>query len=436
MRKYLPIHLILCFILSLFLFAAPRMSCAQEPQVSQIPEFSKVPDVTARLEKLGIPHQKHYPDGEMAYARNIWDMIKYQNRIYLGCGAYDNSPPAANAGPVPVIAYDLTQKDFVTEHEGLPEEELANFKVFSDGLLYAPGIDPRQGWELGNFYRRKSDGTWETVRTMPKGVHNFDMTEFDGKLFCCGYGIGISEDRGATMILREMGLVEHRTYSFLRFPKTLFAMRLFLFQEENGIFVDEVNVYDPEQNDFPAVKIDSETLFPGLSKDFTIPEGVTFPDGKKPRFGVRVHKTISFRDRVVYLVLRKKAYLYSAENPDGKQIRAVELKFPEGSRVENFIEDNGKLYVLFNCPKEKEDGTKYFVNHVWRSEDALTFVPVLYFETSSFAKSLAIDGNNFFFGMGTRYERDPKTRKWDGKPFNQEAGTIYRVTLEPENLGS
>ncbi|MDO4424479.1 MAG: hypothetical protein Q4D17_01755, partial [Planctomycetia bacterium] len=106
MRKYLPIHLILCFILSLFLFAAPRTSCAQEPQVSQIPEFSKVPDVTARLEKLGIPHQKHYPDGEMAYARNIWDMIKYQNRIYLGCGAYDNSPPAANAGPVPVIAFD------------------------------------------------------------------------------------------------------------------------------------------------------------------------------------------------------------------------------------------------------------------------------------------------------------------------------------------
>ncbi|MDO4574726.1 MAG: hypothetical protein Q4D98_05880 [Planctomycetia bacterium] len=383
-------------------------------------------DVTDKLEDLGVPHKERFPDGEMAYARNIWDMISYQGRIYLGCGGYDNSPPAANAGPVPVLAWDTESETFVTEEKGLPDEQLDNFKVFSDGLLYAPGIDPRQGWELGNFYRRNAEGKWEVVRTMPKGVHNFDMTEFDGKIFCCGYGIAISEDWGKTMILREMGLERVRTYTFLRFPERLFSVRVFGFERDGETFTGEMNVYVPEKKDFDAIKISSEELFPGLAETFQLPEGFQPKPDQKIAFGVLLRKAITFQDRVLYMVFRRGVSLFSTENPEGNHFRAVPIPLPEDTRPEDWFVHQDAIYLLTHTPAEATPDTKEFTNQVWKSTDGIHFEPLFHFRTPQFARSFAISGTDFYFGLGSHYKRDPKTWKWDGTPISPDCGRIYR----------
>ncbi|MDO4583755.1 MAG: hypothetical protein Q4D62_06590 [Planctomycetia bacterium] len=383
-------------------------------------------DVTDQLEDLGVPHKERFPDGEMAYARNIWDMIPYLGRIYLGCGAYDNSPPAANAGPVPVIAWDTESNTFVTEEKSLPDEQLDNFKVFSDGLLYAPGIDPRQGWELGNFYRRNADGKWEVVRTMPKGVHNFDMTEFDGKIFCCGYGIAISEDWGKTMILREMGLERVRTYAFLRFPERLFSVRVLEFVRDGETFTAEMNVYVPEKKDFDTIRIASEELFPGLSKTFQLPEGFQPKPEQKIVFGALVRKTVAFQNRVLYTVSRRNISLFSAENPEGNHFKAVAIPLPENTQPEDLFVDGDRLYLLTSSPDATFQDAQEFTNQVWQSTDGIHFEPLFHFRTPQFARSFAVLGADFYFGLGTRYKRDPKTFKWDGSPISPDCGRIYR----------
>lgn len=152
-------------------------------------------DMTDLLEKLGNPYQFKYSRGASIYARNIWTMKAYQGKIYLGAGNSANGGPAPNAGPVPIISLDPQTKQFTTEWQ-VPDEQIDVYRILSDGLLYIPGHDPKEGWELGNFYRKKKDGSWEKVRTMPDGVHNYDVAYFNGKLFTCGYGVGISSDWG------------------------------------------------------------------------------------------------------------------------------------------------------------------------------------------------------------------------------------------------
>ncbi|MDO4570130.1 MAG: hypothetical protein Q4D38_07095 [Planctomycetia bacterium] len=415
--------------LTLFLFSAcfaafPPLLCRADD------------DVTNKLEDLGIPHKERFPDGEKAYARNIWDMISYQGRIYLGCGAYDNVPPAANAGPVPVIAWDTETNSFVTEENRLPDEQLDNFKVFSDGLLYAPGIDPRQGWDLGNFYRRNADGKWEVVRTMPKGVHNFDMTEFDNKIFSCGYGIAISENRGKTMLLRELGLERVRTYVFLRFPERLFSARIFAFEQNGEEFFAEMNVYVPEKKDFDAIKISSEDLFPGLSKTFRLPEDFKPKPDQKPFFGAFIRRTFEFQNRVLYSVgSRDGFFLYSAENPEGNRFNTARIPLPENTKPEDLYVHEDALYLLTSTANLKPGETlkpgeiPEFINQVWMSTDGIHFEPLFHFRAPLFARSFAISGSDFYFGLGTHYKRDPQTGKWDGTPISSDCGRIYRFRM-------
>ena len=63
----------------------------------------------------------------------------------------------------------------------LPDEAVKRFLILDDKLV-APGTDPRDDWNYGSYYVFDND-SWETVRTIPNGIHNFDMLEFDGYLF-------------------------------------------------------------------------------------------------------------------------------------------------------------------------------------------------------------------------------------------------------------
>src|SRR5262249_23739132 len=52
-----------------------------------------------------------------------------------------------------------------------------------DDKLYIPGIDARDDWSYGNFYvRSASDPTWVKYRTIPGGLHVFDLYAFSDPL--------------------------------------------------------------------------------------------------------------------------------------------------------------------------------------------------------------------------------------------------------------
>ena len=142
----------------------------------------------------GIPALQAYPEG--IPARNIWDMAVANDRLWLGGGDYDK-----NSGPVTMYYYDLNSRKWGSA-AALPDEEISRFVMLGD-TLYATGTDPKEDWEWGNYYRLSADGnTWETQRVLPGGVHNFDLTEFDGKLFAA---LGVEEGRSPVVCSEDGG---------------------------------------------------------------------------------------------------------------------------------------------------------------------------------------------------------------------------------------
>ena len=101
---------------------------------------------------------------EYAYARNVWDIQVFGDKIYLGHGNSSNRGPARNAGPVKVISYhprsDRFKKEFTVD-----EEQIGRYRIIGN-QLQIPGHDPRESWDLGNFYRL-TDKRWKKVRTIP-----------------------------------------------------------------------------------------------------------------------------------------------------------------------------------------------------------------------------------------------------------------------------
>lgn len=128
------------------------------------------------------------PIADVPYsARHIWDLQVWQGRVYVGYGDWN-----ANLGPVNIWYYTPTASAFVSEtvyvSEARPaapaDEEAIDRYVVIDGDLYIPGTDPisTNSWDWGNFYHNDGMG-WIKYRTIPYGVHTFDMAGYDGELF-------------------------------------------------------------------------------------------------------------------------------------------------------------------------------------------------------------------------------------------------------------
>jgi hypothetical protein len=139
--------------------------------------------------------------GEPYTARHIWDLQVWRGRVYLGYGDWQN-----NLGPVTIWYYTPTASAFVSETVCVSEtrpaapvdEEAIDRYVVIDDDLYIPGTDPisTNSWKWGNFYR--NDGTgWVKYRTIPCGIHTFDMASYGGALFAA-----IGPD-GAAALLRS-----------------------------------------------------------------------------------------------------------------------------------------------------------------------------------------------------------------------------------------
>jgi hypothetical protein len=157
--------------------------------------------ILSEFEPLGNPGMHQYPlaDERDARARTVHALQAHEGRIYVGTGEWaDNRGPVTIWSFLPPAAAEQARLDSAFT---VDDESVDRFRVI-DGILFVPGIDAMEPWDLGNLYS-KDHGGWKKYRTIPNGVHVLDVASFSGRLYVTtgtntGAELFASEDGGLT----------------------------------------------------------------------------------------------------------------------------------------------------------------------------------------------------------------------------------------------
>ena len=363
-------------------------------------------DVTSHVEVLGNPYQAKYPSGQSIYARNIWDMLAFNGELLIGAGNSSNLGPAQNAGPVPVFSYSPLTGQFRVVFT-VDDEQIDVFRVLG-GEVYIPGHDPRESWELGNFYRLESDSIWRKYRNIPLGIHNYDMSMIGSMLFAGlgtsgGAEVAVSRNSGGTWT--NTPVLNDRIYAFLVDKEELYATgSIFL---HSGIYQ-----YDGKDGFRTRYDIGPNQLFPGviLRTDICtkIARPVTFK-GHAAYLGAYCHNDHQFIPFGMFI----------AESLKEGNILIYQVTLPQDSRVWDLLVIDDIIYVLMESPNT--EGTTISVA---ASSDGIAWTEIMNFRSKTFARSFALLNDDFYFGLGCEV-KDPS--KWDERELVSETGQILRV---------
>jgi len=386
-------------------------------------------DVTPNVESLGIPFSDRYRDGEEIYARNIWDLQAFEERLYIGAGNYNNKGPAPNTGPVPILAWDSSKRRVIMEGQ-TDDEQIDRFEIIN-GKLYIAGIDAMESWDFGNLYRRENDGQWTKLRTIPRAIHTFALTGHNGRLYAGlvakgtvpwyidskGYGsaIAVSEDYGVSW--RFLALGGFRLRSFLHVKNALYAVDVFpgpglarwVSERDRERYYAPVYELNPSRGSFERRSdLSSDRLFPETEDvrgcasvvDRVAPFGnssVYTGSGKNGPFGV-----------------------YRADSFSKNSIQVHRIHLPDKSRPWDILERKGTLFILFERPAANGMVQIY----VLASRDLERWSEVLHFNAPTFARSFELLNGNFYFGLGSEIKNPSKWRQEDLHPAT---GKLLRV---------
>ncbi len=352
-----------------------------------------VPAKTVSL--VGNPRRKRYPDASpFVFSRNIWEMILYQGRIYLGGGDY-----WANTGPVEIYSFAPGENEFTLEYTA-PEEMVSTMYVFDDRLV-VPGNDPQESWDLGNLYIKET-GKWRKLRTIPNGVLCFEMAYLEGSLLA-----RVSTQHAPTVLKSsDWG----KTWTPIVYschpnsPDTLFTFqgkvhafdgRRQLCTLENGAFFSE--------NMIPKYR----TLVPEAPRDFVFYQQHYFT-GARP-----------FGDKVVLSTFSgastkpedgpRPLYCFSPGEPRASIIKA----FAKMTVMDTYVAAD-TFYVL--CSQAK-DGK--YENNIYSTKNLVAWRCMATFETDSFARSFVTVNGEFYVSIGCP--------KHSADPLPTSTGDILRV---------
>ena len=322
--------------------------------------------------ELGIPTAIRYPEG--IRARCPWDMAVQNGNLYIGSGDYD-----ANAGPVDMWCYHI-EKGIFSNTGTLPEEEIGRFCRIG-GKLIAPGIDATEDWLYGNYYTLEGE-VWQKTRNIPGGLHNFDMVEYKGKIFCGlgvasgEYPIACSSDGGRTFApvamyrdgipLDTSGSQNVRVYDLFLLRDSLYAAFM---------YGDTEITYDLYRYDDGKFVYDNQWY----QKIHQIQYTNTIIGDKAELNGKMFFTT---------------GYLYATSD----MTNFSRLVFPEEQIVYDLEIYENSLYVL--CGKKQENG-QYRVS-VWKNagEEDANFFELFNFLYDVPPLSIACHDGIFYIGMG------------------------------------
>ncbi len=349
-------------------------------------------DPEAAFVELGVFSNYWYTDST---ANEVWDVKVWGNIVYRGVGDYNK-----NAGTAPILAFNKETQSWVIM--GTTADQAVHRFVEIDGTLYTPGIDPNESWELGNYYVLDGD-KWTQVRTLPNGLHNFDMIGFDGKIFA-GLGtetlentVAVSQDKGESFafvplyrdgaLLDTTGYEYSRTYAFVEYDNNLYALTLF---KKIG-----VNRYDYFVFRYADGKMEYQST---ADARLTGTPGRNYWQGKLEWKGT------------CYLTSTALNAVTDFTKPETHK----QIPMPNRGVVTDILLHNDELYVLSYT--FKEDMTCAVVIYKSATGEEGSFIEVASFDYAGPPVSFDFDGNHFYVGIGDCFA-DPS-----------KSGMMLRVT--------
>lgn len=390
-------------------------------------------DVSARLEKLGQPSLERYPT--QFYARNVWDLQLFDGRLYIGGGNSSNEGPNSNAGPVPIWSFNPRSGAFSTEFS-VDDEQTENFHVLN-GQLTLPGHDPREDWSKGNFYRLEANA-WKKYRTIPNGIHTYDLAQFGGKMYA-GLGtdkdfqLAASSDKGATW--QTFPTVTGRTFTLGEFEGRLMAWGS-VPSLETWKSVRAIN--KPETRE--AVLKDLGWSVGEFSPDGTLaprPDltaDVVFPGAAVTTAGEKLVRPTVWNKRLLYIGgaphndhQTDPFALYVADSLRPGKVSVHRIALGKNDKPWDIAASRNAVYVLTSEKIERAGAPDEFMVRVWMSRDTRFWSPLLQFSAPTFARSMEFDGRHFYFGMGTDVGPGFPDIPSYTRDLRPEAGQIWRV---------
>ena len=367
------------------------------------------PDITDRLQNLGIPLIDRYPDGKITqstYARNVWDMKYHDGKVFIGSGNSANTGPSPNAGPAEVWEIDPATGAAQLSYK-IGGEQADLFRVFSDGCLYVPDHDPPGTSSYNCYYKRDTSGNWSNggwlTDEKDAEVHVYDMAEFDGKMFACGYYLWCSDDGGANWCQKKYPL-GGRKYAFLPYGDQLMTSTGY-----------------GDWNSSDAFRYWNKAQQIWAVPD-PISAAMAFPDQSNlPGNDLKLVRPAQFGNKCLYIGAYE---LNDHQNDpfgayvstfDGTTFSATAIPAATGQVPWDILVKDGTAYLLVQDKTLLANTDRRYVNRVFASTDAASWTELFSFRATTFAMSFEKVGDTFYFGMGT------KDRVCD------ECGTIYRV---------
>lgn len=350
------------------------------------PTLLELGDVTKQMVLLGNPLTAKYANNTPSvYARNIWDMHAFNNKIYFGGGNSSNSAPAANAGPADLWVYDTTSQEFIKEYT-VHDEQIHLIREF-DNQLYIPGHDARESWALGNFYRLEKAG-WKKYRTIPNAIHVYDIYKWEDKLFAAigpqspTANIQVSYDDGLTWQDAEYTndknmTIPHSSRIYSIFP---FSGKLYMQYVPYPLF------YTGNKN---------------ILKHITNPaEAKALYDGEK---AYRIERAVLFGEYTAYILGKTHndhQYLPVSLRYANNWENVIRYELPENTLPRDILVKDDYLIVLFS--KQAEEGT--FYNTIMATSDlpadVVEWTELFGFTAETFARSFEYLNGTFYFGLG------------------------------------
>lgn len=345
-----------------------------------------------RAEPVGNPSRQIYrkDDASDSYSRSVWDMVALSDGIFLGSGDWER-----NTGPAPIwrLGYARDGQVQITEDYVVYGEAAERLRAIG-GALYVPDMDPREDWNWGNLYIRSAE-TWRKQRTIPNGIHTFDVREWRNKLYVtCGTTLGAaiftSADDGASwtrVSCDPVALVrELRFQQMCPVGEELLIMPA---AANQGVWVLRPDgVLQPRRLEvFPGVKTMSRVTATRL----------------EPFAGGAVYTTSWF-------IGQENIFMDANGKPQHRPLyfltdlqhgaMAVEL-FKEANVMDVKIED-GLCWVLTAAPEGEG-----FRGDIHSSPDLKIWQHIAGFSAEAVPWSMARLGDSFFIGLGARSFKTP-----------------------------
>ena len=328
------------------------------------------------LTELGCPLKELYSEKQLD-SRIPWDLCVFDGKLFIGCGDYDK-----NTGPCDIWQYDLTTQEWSVSGR-VDDEAIVNFEII-DNRLIATGTDPKATWENGSFYTYTPDG-WQTDRSVPFGIHMFDIARCDGKTF---YAIG-NQNNTQSPVQMTLDGVNYTNVPFyiddvalLENPDYGFSRCYNLFESDNGLFAfcwlsDNQNqpkimgIFKFDGNGFHFISKLTDLKAENLGGNRQLP----------------LNKSITYNNKFYFST----GYLYSTESFESLE----KINIPNGAYVEDMTVDGDKLYILTSSKDNDE-----FLNTIWEYNETEGLKEIYSFNYKQSAISLEKHNDIYFVGIG------------------------------------